>query len=163
MPKQRVKTEQEKDKKRNRRMNRRHQINKRRCNRRTSWYTGQTLGTVRWTDGPLFSSVGTSCIRRARKTVAPDDPAVWVGTPSVYPMLSLNSYKDVPRRSLQHRMIRRLGQDEASVYPMDQAKPLTLGWMPTIIQTPPRSNSPLFDLLFTFSPFGLIYLKPLVS
>jgi hypothetical protein len=109
--------EQEKDKKRNRRMNRRHQINKRRCNRRTSWYTGQTLGTVRWTDDPLFSSAGMSCRGRARKTVAPDDPTVWVGTPSVYPTLSLNSYRDAPRRSLQHRMIRRLGQDEASVYP----------------------------------------------
>jgi hypothetical protein len=26
--------------------------------RRTSWYTGETLGTVGWTDGPFFSSVG---------------------------------------------------------------------------------------------------------
>jgi hypothetical protein len=46
MPKQRVKTEQEKEKKRHRRMNRRYQFNKRQCNRRTSWYTGETLGTV---------------------------------------------------------------------------------------------------------------------
>jgi hypothetical protein len=30
--------------------------------------------------------------------------------------------------------------------------PLTLAWMLTIIQTPPRSNFPLFDLMFTFSP-----------
>jgi hypothetical protein len=40
MPKQRVITEQEKEKKRHRRMNRRYQVNKRRCNRRTSWYAG---------------------------------------------------------------------------------------------------------------------------
>jgi hypothetical protein len=38
--KTRVKTEQEKEKRRHRRMNRRYQLNKSRCNRRTSWYTG---------------------------------------------------------------------------------------------------------------------------
>jgi hypothetical protein len=27
-----------------------------------------------------------------------------------------------------------------------ELEPLTLAWMPTIIQTPPRSNFPLFDL-----------------
>jgi hypothetical protein len=32
----------------------------------------------------------TSCRGRAAKTVAPDDPTVWVRTPSVYPTLSLN-------------------------------------------------------------------------
>jgi hypothetical protein len=44
-----------------------------------------------------------------------------------------------------------------------ELEPLTLAWMLTIIQTPPRSNFPLFDIMFTFSPFGLISLKPLVS
>jgi hypothetical protein len=40
--------------------------------------------------------------------------------------------------------------------------PLTLAWMLTIIQTPPRSNfpldqtSPFLIFMFTFSPFGLI-------
>jgi hypothetical protein len=42
-------------------------------------------------------------------------------------------------------------------------EPLTLAWILTIIQTPPRSMSPLFDLMFTFSPVDLISLKPLVS
>jgi hypothetical protein len=46
---------------------------------------------------------------------------------------------------------------------MTELEPLTLAWMLTIIQTPPRSNFPLFDLMFTFSPFGLISLKLLVS
>jgi hypothetical protein len=45
---------------------------------------------------------------------------------------------------------------------LTKSEPLTLAWMLTIIQTPPRSNFPLFDLMFTFSPFGLISLKPLV-
>jgi hypothetical protein len=43
-----------KEKKRHRRMNRRYLYRKRRCNRRTSWYTGETLGTVGWTDGPFL-------------------------------------------------------------------------------------------------------------
>jgi hypothetical protein len=51
------------------------------------------------------------------KTVAPDDPTVSVGTPSVYSTLSLNQDRDTPRRSLQHRMVRRLGQGVAWVYP----------------------------------------------
>jgi hypothetical protein len=38
MPKQRVKTEQEKENKRHHQMIRRSHNNKRRCNRRTSWY-----------------------------------------------------------------------------------------------------------------------------
>jgi hypothetical protein len=46
---------------------------------------------------------------------------------------------------------------------LTELEPLTLTWMLTIIQTPPISNFPLFDLMFTFSPFGLISLKPLVS
>jgi hypothetical protein len=46
---------------------------------------------------------------------------------------------------------------------LTELEPLTLAWMLTIIQTPPRSNFPLFDLMFTFSPVGLISLKPLVS
>jgi hypothetical protein len=44
-----------------------------------------------------------------------------------------------------------------------ELEPLTLAGMLTIIQTPPRSNFPLFDLMITFSPIGLISLKPLVS
>jgi hypothetical protein len=58
-----------------------------------------------------------NCGGRATKTVAPDDLTVWVRTPSVYSTLSLNQDRDVPRRSLQHRMNRRLSQGEASVYP----------------------------------------------
>jgi hypothetical protein len=41
MRKSRVKTEQEKEKKRQRRMNRRYLYYKRRCNRRTSWFKGR--------------------------------------------------------------------------------------------------------------------------
>jgi hypothetical protein len=44
-----------------------------------------------------------------------------------------------------------------------ELEPLTLAWMLTIIQTPPRSNFPLFNLMFTFYTFDLISLKPLVS
>jgi hypothetical protein len=44
-----------------------------------------------------------------------------------------------------------------------ELEPLTLAWMLTIIQTPPRSNFPLFDLYVHILPFGLISLKPLVS
>jgi hypothetical protein len=44
-----------------------------------------------------------------------------------------------------------------------ELEPLTLAWMLTIIQTPPRSNFPHFDLMFTFSSFDLISWKPLVS
>jgi hypothetical protein len=40
---------------------------------------------------------------------------------------------------------------------LTKLEPLTLAWMLTIIQTPPRLNSPLFDLIFTFSPFGLAF------
>jgi hypothetical protein len=43
-------------------------------------------------------------------------------------MLSLNLYRDTPRRSLQHRMIRRLGQDEASVYPTVAWKLTEVTW-----------------------------------
>jgi hypothetical protein len=35
---------------------------------------------------------------RAAKMVAPDDPTVWVGTPSVYPMPCLNQDRDAPRQ-----------------------------------------------------------------
>jgi hypothetical protein len=63
------------------------------------------------------------------KTIAPDDPTVGVGTPSVYPTLSLNQDRDAPRRSLQHRMIRRLGQAEVSVYP-------TVAWKLTEVTWP---------------------------
>jgi hypothetical protein len=117
MPKQRVKTEQEKEKRRHRRMNRWSLIYKRRCNRRTSWYTGWNPGYRRMNRRSIFYMRRTSCRGRARKTVAPDDPTVWVGTPSVYPTLSLNQDRDAPRRRLKHRMIRRLGQGIASVYP----------------------------------------------
>jgi hypothetical protein len=34
---------------------------------------------------------------------------------------------------------------------MTELEPLTLAWILTIIQTPPRSNFPLFDLLFLCS------------
>jgi prepilin signal peptidase PulO-like enzyme (type II secretory pathway) len=46
---------------------------------------------------------------------------------------------------------------------LTELEPLTLAWMLTIIQTPPRSNFPRFDLMFTFSLFGLKSLKSLVS
>jgi hypothetical protein len=58
-----------------------------------------------------------SCREEEAKTVALDDPTVWVGTPPVYPTISLKQDRDAPRRSIQHRMNRRLGQGEASVYP----------------------------------------------
>jgi hypothetical protein len=47
-----------------------------------------------------------NCRGRVAKTVAPDDPTVWVRTPSVYPTLSFNQDRDAPRWSLQHRMNR---------------------------------------------------------
>jgi hypothetical protein len=46
---------------------------------------------------------------------------------------------------------------------LTKLEPLTLAWVLTIIQTPPRSNFPYLIFMFTFSPFGLISLKPLVS
>jgi hypothetical protein len=46
---------------------------------------------------------------------------------------------------------------------LTELEPLTLAWMLTIIQTPPRQTSPFLIFMFTFSPFGLISLKPLVS
>jgi hypothetical protein len=42
-------------------------------------------------------------------------------------------------------------------------EPLTLAWMLTIIQTPPRSNFPLFDLHVHILPLWSHTLKPLVS
>jgi hypothetical protein len=57
-----------------------------------------------------------NCRGRAAKTVAPDDPTVWVRTPLVYPTLSLNQDRDALRRSLQHRMNRHLSQREVTVY-----------------------------------------------
>jgi hypothetical protein len=62
-------------------------------------------------------------------TVAPADPTVWVGTPSVYPTLSLNQDRDAPRQSLPHRMIRHLGQGEASVYATVAWKLTEVTWM----------------------------------
>jgi hypothetical protein len=38
---------------------------------------------------------------------------------------------------------------------LTELEPLTLAWMLTTIQTPPRSNFPLFDLLFLCSHFPL--------
>jgi hypothetical protein len=46
---------------------------------------------------------------------------------------------------------------------LTELESLTLAWMLTIIQTPPRSNFPLFDFHVHILPFGLISLKPLVS
>jgi hypothetical protein len=46
---------------------------------------------------------------------------------------------------------------------LTKLEPLILAWMLTIIQTPPRSNFPRFDLYVHILPFGLISLKPLVS
>jgi hypothetical protein len=40
-----------------------------------------------------------------------------VRTPSVYPTLSLNRYRDAAGQPLQHRMNRHLGSEIASVYP----------------------------------------------
>jgi hypothetical protein len=77
----------------------------------------------------IFSSVGRVAEEEQAKTVAPDDPTVLVRTPSVYPTLSLNQDKDAPRQSLQHRMIRRLGQGEASVYPTVAWKLTEATWL----------------------------------
>jgi hypothetical protein len=65
MRKTRVKTEEEIEKIRHHRMNRQYLRSKRRCNRRTSWYTGETLGTVGWTDGP--SLVASDELQRKSK------------------------------------------------------------------------------------------------
>jgi hypothetical protein len=40
---------------------------------------------------------------------------------------------------------------------MTKLEPLTLAWMLTIIQTPPRSNFPLFDLLFLCSLIACLF------
>jgi hypothetical protein len=76
----------------------------------------------------IFYMRRTSCRGRVAKTVALDDPTVWVWRPSIYLMLSLNSYRDAPRRSLQHMMIWRLSQDEASVYPTVEWKLTKAAW-----------------------------------
>jgi hypothetical protein len=46
---------------------------------------------------------------------------------------------------------------------LTKLEPLTLAWMLTIIQTPPRSNFPLFDLHDHILPLWSHTLKPLVS
>jgi hypothetical protein len=69
-----------------------------------------------------------NCRRREAKTEAPDDPTVWVGTPSVYPMLSLNQDREAPRWILQHWMNWHLGHEEASVYPTVAWKLLEIFW-----------------------------------
>jgi hypothetical protein len=40
---------------------------------------------------------------------------------------------------------------------LTKLEPLTLAWMLTIIETPPRSNSPLFDLLFLCSHITFLF------
>jgi hypothetical protein len=45
---------------------------------------------------------------------------------------------------------------------LTKLEPLTLAWMLTIIQTPPRSNFPFLIFMFIFSPWSHIF-KPLVS
>jgi hypothetical protein len=40
---------------------------------------------------------------------------------------------------------------------LTKLEPLTLAWMLTIIQTPPRSNFPLFDLLFLCSHIACLF------
>jgi hypothetical protein len=40
---------------------------------------------------------------------------------------------------------------------LTELEPLRLAWMLSVIQTPPRPNFPLFDLMFTFSPFGPLW------
>jgi hypothetical protein len=40
---------------------------------------------------------------------------------------------------------------------LTKLEPLTLDWMLTIIQTPPRSNFPLFDLLFLCSHIACLF------
>jgi hypothetical protein len=40
---------------------------------------------------------------------------------------------------------------------LTKLEPLTLAWMLTIIQTPPRSNFPLFDLLFLCSHIACFF------
>jgi hypothetical protein len=41
---------------------------------------------------------------------------------------------------------------------LTKLEPLTLAWMFTIIQTPPRSNFPLFDLLFLMFTHSCLFL-----
>jgi hypothetical protein len=40
---------------------------------------------------------------------------------------------------------------------LTKLEPLTLAWMLTIIQTPPRSNFPLFDVLFLCSHIAFLF------
>jgi hypothetical protein len=44
---------------------------------------------------------------KQQKTVAPNEPTVWVRTSSIYPTLSLNQDKDAPILELQHLMNQR--------------------------------------------------------
>jgi hypothetical protein len=44
---------------------------------------------------------------------------------------------------------------------LTELEPLTLSWVLTIIQTPPRSNFPLFDLHVHILSFGLISINHL--
>jgi hypothetical protein len=46
---------------------------------------------------------------------------------------------------------------------LTKLEPLTLAWMLTIIQTPPRSNFPLFDLYVHILSLWSHTLRPLVS
>jgi hypothetical protein len=43
---------------------------------------------------------------------------------------------------------------------LTELEPLTLAWMLTIIQTPPKLNFPLFDLLFLCSHIALVPHSP---
>jgi hypothetical protein len=63
-----------------------------------------STSTVGWTDGPYSTCVGWMGEMKQQKTVAQDEPTIWVRTPSVYPLLRLNQDRDAPRLELQHRM-----------------------------------------------------------
>jgi hypothetical protein len=98
-------------------------------------------GTVGWTDGTLEENVGVlgTLLRRPAELAPSDEPTThilvasdelqswnhedtstgWIDGPldRTVGLSNANQDIDAPRRSLQHRMNRRLGQGEASVYP----------------------------------------------
>jgi hypothetical protein len=88
-------------------MNRRYLDCKRRCNRRTSRFTGWNPRHRRMNRWSIFLVASDELQRRRSEDRAPDDLTVWVWTPSVYPTLHLNQDRDAPRLELQHRMNRR--------------------------------------------------------
>jgi hypothetical protein len=101
---------EEKEEKGHRRMNRWYH----RCKSQCTWYTAQKQTKWRCHRRMIrrssFYMCRMNCRAVAAKSVAPDDPMVWVRIPSIHHTLSLNQDRDAPRRSLKHWMNRRHSQ-----------------------------------------------------